>query len=224
MKIRELFESPQSDREFRAEAEAVFSDLVKYVTLTPDWRKFSFHSKGVFVIPSTRLRNANRTMSVVLRPRDEQRKGLMGGFNNKNSTIHLFFKDMSAVESEIRSRDMKMTFVHEYIHLIDDRRSGGMISNSSNLANVDYFNNDAEYNAFYQEAISKFEDFMITVRRKNPTTFKQIVQRISSFEEFKRIILTQFEKDFIKYKNKKTDRKLNQRLYKYWNDEIVGNT
>lgn len=118
-------------------------------------------------------------------------------------------------EIEKKLKDYKGIFfevlVHECTHLIDDlRRTKSYKSKeqkqSTENGQIDYYNSPEEQNAYYQETISAFDEWI-----KNEDWKKDW----KNFNNFQNEFIRQYKGDYDKLNNI-NKRKLKKRIYAYW--------
>lgn len=104
---------------------------------------------------------------------------------------------------------IKDSFIHEFIHYLDFKRSG-YSSKVINLKNYnDYYNDAGEFNAYYQESVN----FIINLLENEETNvhFKKKFKNFNDFYSW--MISNVFDKDFVKNLNEKYKKKLKNRIY-----------
>lgn len=104
---------------------------------------------------------------------------------------------------------IKDSFIHEFIHYLDFKRSG-YSSKVINLKNYnDYYNDASEFNAYYQESVNFIIDIL-----ENEETNEQFKKKFNNFNDFYLWMISNvFDKDFIKNLNEKYKKKLKKRTY-----------
>jgi len=104
---------------------------------------------------------------------------------------------------------VKDSFIHEFIHYLDFKRSG-YSPKAINLKNYnDYYNSASEFNAFYQESVNFIIDLL-----ENDETSIQFKKKFKNFNDFYSWMISNvFDKDFIKNLNDKYKIKLKKRVY-----------
>lgn len=118
--------------------------------------------------------------------------------------------------SDILSRE---TIVHECTHLLDDLRRTPTYKGKEQIIHSekdygDYYNSPTELNAYYQETVSKFKDWLRT-GFFNPKEFK-------NFDDYYNEFRHQYSGK-IEYLSKENERKLRIRCYKEWKKSFDTN-
>lgn len=111
---------------------------------------------------------------------------------------------------KISGRLNKQNFMHEFTHYMDGKRYKGTPDGSAKTEfNIsEYYNNPAEFNAYYQEASM----FMFHHMFNNPDIMNIMKRKINSFVDFKRYAVKFLDKEFIENLNEKYMTKLNKRI------------
>jgi len=101
-------------------------------------------------------------------------------------------------------------FIHEFIHYLDWKRSGGHKPSFSDKTTLEeYFNSPTEYNAYYQEAAN----FVVKMLMDDKILDK-FKERYKNYKDFYEWMTAQvFDKNFIKYLNASNKVKLQKRVY-----------
>ena len=106
---------------------------------------------------------------------------------------------------------------HEFIHMIDFLRHTPTFKSKEQKFNTkkdyeDYHNSPTEQNAYYQETVHLFDDWIIELNRNNENTFTFDENDFTDFyNEFKRQYRGNY--DYLNIKNKN---RLRKRAYQYW--------
>lgn len=105
---------------------------------------------------------------------------------------------------------LKDSFIHEFIHYLDFKRSKGYTPNFNEKTTIsDYYNSPTEYNAYYQEAANYIVNLF-----KDDNILSKFKEKYTNFETFyKWMVENVFEKDYIKNLNDKNKKKLKKRIY-----------
>jgi hypothetical protein len=117
------------------------------------------------------------------------------------------------------NRINKDNFIHEFIHYLDFKRSGGYRPNKpgNNLDLNDYYNQPTEFNAYYQEAAN----FIVKTFNDNKKIVDNFREKYKNYDNFyKWMIDNVFDKEFIKYLNSKNQIKLKKRIYNIYSKYI----
>ena len=106
---------------------------------------------------------------------------------------------------------------HEFIHMIDFLRHTPTFKSKEQKFNTkkdfeDYHNSPTEQNAYYQETVHLFDDWIIELNRNNENTFTFDENDFTDFyNEFKRQYRGNYDSLNTKNKNR-----LRKRIYQYW--------
>lgn len=215
MKIDELVESPQTDAAYRKRAMRAYHDLLRAVERIGGLSGMVKHT-GAYIARKEVLRHPEGFGLVVW----EKSPGTPLGAANVDKRILVLYLDRSKdIIPQMQSSQVRLTIIHELIHLFDSERMKVM-NPSAGSSDKEYFNNPMETNAFYQEAISKFED---TVRRLSPKAKENMFKVWSqSFDRWYDTMHLMFTSGFSSNLDIKNNKKLMRRLYQYWDANIKG--
>ncbi len=109
----------------------------------------------------------------------------------------------------------KESFIHEFIHYLDFKRSKGFKPNFDDKTTIsDYYNSPTEYNAYYQEAATYIVNLF-----KDMDILNKFKEKYETFDKFLKWMLENvFDKDFIKNLNDKNKRKIKKRIYNIYSE------
>lgn len=112
---------------------------------------------------------------------------------------------------------LKNSFIHEFIHYLDFKRSKGYKPNFNDKTTIsDYYNSPTEYNAYYQEAANYIVNIF-----KDDNILSKFKEKFNNFETFyKWMVENVFDKDYIKNLNDKNKTKLKKRVYNIYSDYL----
>ena len=112
---------------------------------------------------------------------------------------------------------LKDSFIHEFIHYLDFKRSKGFKPNFNDKTTIsDYYNSPTEYNAYYQEGANYIVNLF-----KDENILKKFRDKYDNFELFhKWMIENVFDKDYIKNLNDKNKIKIKKRIYNIYSEFI----
>jgi len=112
-------------------------------------------------------------------------------------------------------RIYKDSFIHEFIHYLDYKRSKGYKPKfDKNTTLADYYNSATEFNAYYQEASN-----YIVKMLDDPEKLKIFTKNHKNFNDFYNFMINDvFDKDYIKYLNDKNKIKLKKRVYNIYSE------
>jgi len=139
-------------------------------------------------------------------------------FSSRN-TMELNYKLIT--ETLLQSQHTIRMFIHEYVHLLDDRRSGGYVSNNPNYKmhtgstndNDAYYNQPVELNTFYQEAAHQLDQDW------DRMSGGQKAFLLSDFDDFKKFVIRRyFDPNWYEALNPDSLRRVTKRLYQHWQD------
>lgn len=110
----------------------------------------------------------------------------------------------------------KDTFIHEFIHYLDLKRSNGKLDKGSEAkSKVDYYNSPSEINAYYQAAITKLSTFVKVGMKDN--IIAGCVNNCNRYDDFWNYLVSDmFPKAFIANLTKENINKLKKRAYTVW--------
>jgi hypothetical protein len=114
-------------------------------------------------------------------------------------------------EDKIPSKGiLKDSFIHEFIHYLDFKRSKGYKPNFTNKTSItDYYNSPTEYNAYYQEVATYIVNLF-----KDENLLQKFKEKYTTFNMFYTWMINNvFDKDFIKNLNQNNKLKLEKRIY-----------
>ena len=115
----------------------------------------------------------------------------------------------------LNTRFVRQIFIHEVIHYLDSLRmtSDGKFGQISVIS--DYYNSPVEFNAYYQEGISKLDSYLaneiirVKVYNNLDMTFEEFYDKIKENTYI-------FSKEFMENLNQRNERALIKRLYDYF--------
>ena len=128
--------------------------------------------------------------------------------------------DMGRIADKVAANEK--TIIHELIHLFDDLR---ITKDLSGIIQADpedykgqgeaYFNDPVELNAYFQEAIGDFEEFI----ERSPETLAALSDQMKDFRSFKEFAFDQLFRDsFIRNLTDENRERITKRLYKFYQD------
>ncbi|ASV44477.1 hypothetical protein PBI_SCTP2_462 [Salicola phage SCTP-2] len=238
MKLEQLFEDPQTDKQFRQQALDVYNKFVNFVD-EHGLEGFRKTPKGDYYLNSSDDLGINHTLTfkILIRVLDEETKKskfqgqpVAAGVDG-DKRILVMYIDQSTFDifdEFIKNDNRRKLFVHELTHLYDQDRSFQQIKPSSKEETLrDYYNTPAEYNAYYQEGIDNFENRIELFHKKAKENSERIPSLQSflekrfggdSFEQFLDVIYNHFDKEFINYLSDDNHKRLKKRLYQYYDE------
>lgn len=101
------------------------------------------------------------------------------------------------------------SFIHEFIHYLDFKRSSDGKLRFGYTNNNEYYNNDSEFNAYYQMTSAKIVKQIL----RDSHYLWLITDKLKTFKIFKEWIIEMFDKEFIATLNDRYMKKFNKRLY-----------
>ena len=109
----------------------------------------------------------------------------------------------------------KSSFIHEFIHYLDFKRSNGYKPNFNDKTTIsDYYNSPTEYNAYYQEAATYIANLF-----KDQSILAKFKEKYKDFESFyKWMVENVLDKDYIKNLNVKNILKIKKRIYNIYSE------
>lgn len=226
----------KGDLIYRQEAIEAWKKFMDYIRQGHNPRKFPKYTpnKGI-LIPVDKI--GYDDLAIILFPgrgtSGFSKKGLV--VNGKKYKVIMIpglkelYDDLTVKSFKNKTWVDKQTFVHEFIHYLDEKRQGefrGSVQAYKTSGNIeDYYNNPSEFNAFFQEIISLVEEIIKTAARVDA---KDVLDKwLSSFKSFDKTVKSVFKRDatlteFFKKLNKKYRQKYLKRLYTFY--EVMVNT
>lgn len=244
------------DQAFIDEAEFVFQKLIednyryKLKNYFSDTDKFTKETKKFVVCVGTVTKNhIYDDLYVVFSPETEKSRGLYVKVSPTARTIALnVLNDEDRLQKNpvfsALSRDysnIRLTFIHEFIHYLDSTRIGNerwdsIVKSKTNMylakSNTQiYFNQPLEFNAYYQQGIAKLEGFIkyLFVRfGEGPEKVRQEIEKekerlfADNFNDFLKFSLEQniFPKAYYDSLTEKNKKKLMSRYYGMYKDIV----
>jgi len=243
----------ERDQSFLDEAEFVFQKVVEDLYKHQLKNYFSDEIEGVRRY-ATDLGTATENklydnVYLVFAPTAKDKRGIfvkIKGTDKKTIALFCLEKKDFATDNPVWSAmstqyaHLRVTFIHEFIHYLDSTRIGDQRwSAITKAANVfsgkinprTYYNQPLEFNAFYQQGISRiegtikllFSDFGEDPKdtiKKIETTYKPLFT--TNFNDFYKFSIENnvFQKDFIQNLTDKNKKKLMSRYYGLFKDMI----
>jgi hypothetical protein len=110
-------------------------------------------------------------------------------------------------------------FVHEFIHYLDEKRTGlqgGSVKKFDSGDVKKYFNDPGEYNAYYQEALNTIENII-----SNRTFGERLIAtEWSTLDKFTDYVFDLMEVDFVANLEPKYRKKVLKRLSRFYSEKI----
>lgn len=213
------------DRLYRQEALKYWEKLRRYVEKNPGKiQKLPRHPQfSGFVISPKNLRVAKQYPDLYIVLADgEQRAGMgrprAGG--GRVMVLPVLKAPFDTTYVATRMTGVEKTFLHEFIHYLDQHRYKGKAPESVALLRkhgfAGYYNSPSEFNAYYQEAANEILSTLRTIKKyaepRKPGSLASFIKDYSTFE--KRFLAPPyFEQGFLEAINDKYRKKLLQRLY-----------
>ena len=218
MRLNDIInESSDLDRKYRREAETAYEELLQ--AFVDMGREEAMKIKGNGLMAPREMLDHPEDIGLVLFDMSMDRRA-SGGFSDREfgyPVLYLFIDMDRDALMQMRSNEYRKTIIHEFIHSFDAYRMRVMRP-TNNLPNDEYYNDPSETNAYYQEAISHFENQMNRIPARTRDMYMQ--KYGSDFESFLELMSVMLDDSFLKYKSVKTDRALKKRLYQYWDEEV----
>jgi hypothetical protein len=146
--------------------------------------------------------------------------GHMKGSGTPVMVLYMLLEDNPNAFVADRFSGMKNTFVHEFVHYLDEMRTidtwgTGNVTHSADTSEQDYFSHPKEFQAFYIEAVQQLVD-MLKSRVPKWDEFVRNKYFGGGFDQF----LTEFMSIFPdNYRlAPKFDKKLKKRIYKLYTE------
>lgn len=219
--LSQLLEDAYSDKRARKNAEIAFDAIIENIKSKNKQSYRPIKDGEAFVLDSVALAISDEipAFKLVLREPTSGNLGkIKAGYSDKHRAVHVMMDLNTDWVSQLLT--MKSAIIHEFIHHFDNIRSGGnMKSSSSSKTQKEYFNNDAEVNAYYQEAVHEFEKLYSKIYASHGiNTFIKFTDKLKTFEAFKNMMIAIADSDFIKNISPENEKKLTKRLYGYYTD------
>lgn len=218
MRLYELMESPESDKEQRVESTRVYQAVVDYLDgYGESWQSAMVKSddSDAYLLKLDRIGLEYDTWVCIMDSKHAVNNEI-GRMTMNGKYLILLVPDTDHGLMHLKTKRYRSVFIHEFTHLLDLLRHKAPLRGSSDAQSLsDYYNSPMEYNAYYQEAIHKFEEAMDGFKA-HPTAWKSVMERISTFGEFFKFLRQYMSRTFVNYIIKDTAKRMLKRLYKYW--------
>ncbi len=234
-----LKEDAALDRHFREKAEEIYDNVYRFIDNNIDeiirldkeyaepWKNDTLirNRFGGYTLDYGQLSNSINIAFYFL---PDIKSGYAGGYAKDKETgkpviilTKVLLSRWNPQYMNTRLGGAKQTIIHEIIHFFDELR-GGSSSKAILPTKVtkdiykdivkDYFNSPLEFNAFYQEALSSLEGLL---RRDEIRSML-----LKDWNTFYSSVIKFFRQDFIENLNSKYLKKLQKRLYIFYQDII----
>lgn len=214
-----LNESPMSDIEQRQQADSYYRKILngirRNIIKMHHWDRIS---KVIRV--SSRELGIGEQFDIILANPIRGRERVVGGWDTKKNALYIFV-DLSIEDlaEELSKGEYRTTIIHELVHMFDQKRMKVTMPRTSDMEETDYYNHPVETNAYYQEALSRFEWTIPKLKRAG--MFNSLKAKWDrSFEEFYDTFRALMDEDFKENMTRQTERRVKNRLYKYWESEV----
>jgi hypothetical protein len=106
--------------------------------------------------------------------------------------------------------------VHEIIHILDMRR--GLLKRNpvNGKTQTQYFNSDHEFNAYYEQGVSKFLQGLLRYTRDDQGRHSFRIKYLSSFQNFSFFAMHDFNTNWMHHFSPTTKKKFMKRLFKLY--------
>lgn len=221
-RLSNLYEATyERDAAIRKRAVDFAKSLVKFSEQHPD---LFVEKQDGFITDATLFWKdpAAKGVYVFLRPAQGAMKGGLGKAGNRDIVVLPFLKgpgDLTHIATRLGAHEE--IIVHEVIHLLDPGRDKAKeLDTTSSDA---YYNHPGEWNAFWQEGVSKVEKSIenMDVNFTDPEMRKKFIGVLfggGTFQGFIKKLEAFWNKDFLNGMNSKTRRKFDKRLFQLWNE------
>ena len=221
MKLTEailLKESPQSDMEQLRAANDIFSDLVNSLNNLPlmayQWRQMPYKGKVLDAVFIDKKDMDDVPFDLVLLPKEGREQG---GMTFDPPRMYIFLDQEGDLASQVANE--RRLVIHELVHFLDVHRMGSY-TKSSGLSDRDYYNHPMETNAYYMEAIDRYQETMRKLLSSSRTAYENIMRKFSTFDGWMEYMDYIMDEDYRGWLNVKNDRALKRRLYRYWDENV----
>lgn len=217
MKLKNLFESPETDRKQRKIAENAFEKVRQFFN-TNNWKqKVEVVNNGRAIVLPARTIGLDYDLSFAFIDKNQVNFKAIGGVSQNGKYLMLYVPDLDEVDIAMKSRNYRVAFIHEFTHWLDFERVGAPTS-SSDKSTQDYYNDPLEFNAYFQESIHDFEHHLKKFLSSNINSRNWALSNLKTFPKFLKLFQNFVEKRFIDNLTSSTDKRIKKRLYKYWYD------
>lgn len=207
-----ITESPQTDRDYRLAAKVVFNQMVTWVANRVD-NDALVVSGGIVAIRMHQIDMDEYAPLVIILSEPMENNAAIGtvaaafGVDEEAGPyILMTVPDLSDPELANELRRNEATFIHEFQHYLDHKRSGGKMKTSAHAKTYDeYFNNPSEVFAYYQEGMARLSKMMPNGVSDIDGTTQEKVEWIKS---------NCFDQHFIQNLSPRNLRKINARIAK----------
>lgn len=238
---------PKRDREFRQEAKAAYKKMIEYLSAPPNILRGSIRLiDGDFSFPFSEVDLKYPELVVMF---EEVSEGNTGADFARMPTDPLFdyaitFKvipeadllegDVDKIVRNFKYQVPEHVFTHEFIHYLDALRRKTPDLNPKEIlereerkkSRYKYLNNPEEFNSWYQAKVGEIEEEMEILQRSRRGLEFLLEAYLSSFDAFLKKALSHFDISRPDWGTedlrKKWQRKLRQRLYKFYVDYKKG--
>lgn len=239
MKIVDLFENEQSDQANRLEARQSADKIQEWLDNFGEtaYKKFKKSSNGLS-LPASSFGLPYKNLTILFSKGEQS--GSYGTFaddlDKKFIRIKIIRGESDFLNLNLRFKTTgRSIFIHEFIHYLDDvkadfydRRVQQDLDLSTSSGWKKYVNSPEEYNAFYQQAVTKLEDRLDKFEVKLETgAYDRLKKHLLGMtpqqfvEWFKSVDTKFFHLGANEYFDEKYDRKLDKRLARFFTDNIL---
>jgi hypothetical protein len=242
VRLDESIQEGRRDQEFRQEARKVYSEILA------ELRKARDNDRRVKSLIPDRVENAYRVpgypeLRLAFMPHAKSSGlGKIKGTDEPIIIIGITDRQVRSTSSEDELVDIILTsaayyfethkeaFLHEFIHYLDDVRSGGRAGGSARAADTGdlsaYFNSPGEYNAYYQSVMVHFFDTIDKVAERRPDDVGKAFNILyPTFNDFLDAAIKQFtkstdqvRKDFWRLLTPDNKKRFKKRVAQTWED------
>lgn len=130
-------------------------------------------------------------------------------------------KELYKTPSARRIFSDNTTLVHELTHMLDSFRYTSTYKPQEQDTESDkgldkYYNSSEEQNAYYQETIHSFKDYIENLRQLNIS-----LSSIKNFKDFFSVFVGKYKGDFLRL-TRQNQKRLAKRVYQYWKNAIAN--
>ena len=223
-----LTEKSVEDTKFRTEATQFLSKLIAFIkkdkfenaSKVQQFKGFAY--PGIFI--DAKYLDLLIIFSYGDKTFDVAGGAFLGGYGHLKSGMKVIVMDIlkkpydvTDLETRLQSGKNKSTWVHEFVHYMDEKRYKG--SNEFVLKGTKaamagdfkgYINTPNEFNSYFQQGIVEVEDAIAGVPRSITK------DKLKNMTEFKKWVMPLFDKTFISSLGNKYTNKFNKRLADYY--------
>ena len=201
----------ERDAKFYDEAEKFYEDLEKSI----ENKEYKGQDDGNFILKGTKINPKYYDLLILFIPNNAEQDGAPSdvkvgyGIGKWNGYIVITINNLKEPNDDSKIGNLwKSSIIHEFIHYLDRKRYKNFDYKTKNDTASEYFNNPAEFNAYYQEFSTRlFKDVFVG------DMLPLFKEKFKNYNDFKDYVIQVYDKDWIKHLNDTNKKKLDKRLY-----------